>query len=98
VGASWQTNPRGGSFRRLGSGYRGSRDGYTSLGDDFGGPVNGGLAEAEPVGLITIEDVIEELLQVPDSMTDRVWGCGWGCGWAGVRAGLLCYGEASREK
>ncbi|GLI66609.1 hypothetical protein VaNZ11_010530 [Volvox africanus] len=64
MGASWQTHPRGAPARRLGSGaLQNSRDGYVALMDGYGSPGGVGFGEAEPVGIITIEDVIEELLQ-----------------------------------
>ncbi|GIL60817.1 hypothetical protein Vafri_15336 [Volvox africanus] len=64
MGASWQTHPRGAPARRLGSAVlQNSRDGYAALADEYGIPGVAGLGEAEPVGIITIEDVIEELLQ-----------------------------------
>ncbi|PNW70423.1 hypothetical protein CHLRE_17g719250v5 [Chlamydomonas reinhardtii] len=66
VGATWQTNPRGSPFRRLASkGRELGRDGYSALGDEAqaNGGGGGGGGEPEPVGIITIEDVIEELLQ-----------------------------------
>lgn len=58
VGASWPTNPRAATYRRLASLGRAGADGYTALAEEGGGQ------EPEPVGIITIEDVIEELLQV----------------------------------
>lgn len=67
MGATWQTNPRGSPFRRLASkGRELGRDGYSALGDEAqaNGGGGGGGGEPEPVGIITIEDVIEELLQV----------------------------------
>ncbi|KAG2449851.1 hypothetical protein HYH02_005374 [Chlamydomonas schloesseri] len=69
VGASWQTNPRGSPFRRLASkGRELGRDGYSALGDETAAQpsaqsLSGAGGEPEPVGIITIEDVIEELLQ-----------------------------------
>lgn len=61
VGASWPTNPRAATYRRLASLGRAGADGYTALAEDGGGQ---GAPGPEPVGIITIEDVIEELLQV----------------------------------